>query len=139
MLILMAISRQRVRVRLSLVKALYILRVGRKFSNSHRMCGGSVRNQANGDDFKRKRTPSRCDGVRHWFVRCPAAPALLLFGGLFLGRGGGLGGLAFGGFGLEQRGGLLGRTLRGFRRLELGALGLGDQRATLGEELGLVG
>jgi hypothetical protein len=41
--------------------------------------------------------------------------------------------------GLEQGGGLLGGALGGLGRLLGGALGLGDQLAALGQELGLVG
>src|SRR5262245_12828847 len=68
-------------------------------------------------------------GLRGWGL------LLLVLGGLGSGRR--FGGLAFGsGLGLEQSGGLLGRPLGGFRRLLGCALGLGDQRAALGQEVG---
>src|SRR3954469_6712785 len=67
-------------------------------------------------------------------------PDLAFFGfRLFLGRSG-LGSLALGRglLGLEQGGGLRGGALGGLRGFQGGALGLGDQLAALGQELGLV-
>src|SRR3954469_8500193 len=68
-------------------------------------------------------------------------PDLAFFGfRLFLGRSG-LGSLALdrGLLGLEQGGGLRGGALGGLGGFQGGALGLGDQLAALGQELGLVG
>ena len=89
---------------------------------------------------RRKRMPPVAGGMR----RRVHEDALFVVGRLLLGLG--LGRqprprrLAFGGgLGFEQRGRLGGGALGGFGRFERGTLGLGDQRAALGEELRLVG